>query len=102
MGIPIPCCQVKLVDVPEMNYFAKDGAGEVCFKGYNVFKGYFKAPDKTAEVLDADGWLHTGDVGRWTQAGTLKLIDRKKNIFKLSQASNFYFPFLSLFINFFV
>jgi len=68
-----------------MNYFAKDGAGEVCIKGYNVFKGYYKDEEKTAEALDADGWLHTGDIGRWTPAGTIKLVDRKKHIFKLAQ-----------------
>ncbi|XP_046369952.1 long-chain-fatty-acid--CoA ligase 5-like [Haliotis rufescens] len=84
-GPPLACNYVKLVDVPEMDYFAKDLKGEVCIKGPNVFIGYYKNPEKTAEAIDSDGWLHTGDVGEWLQEGTLRIIDRKKNIFKLSQ-----------------
>ncbi|XP_042895963.1 long-chain-fatty-acid--CoA ligase 1 isoform X2 [Parasteatoda tepidariorum] len=85
VGPPISCCHIKLVDVPEMEYFSKNGQGEVCIKGRNVFKGYFKDPEKTAETIDSDGWLHTGDIGMWLPNGTLKLVDRKKNIFKLAQ-----------------
>ncbi|KAJ6669055.1 hypothetical protein lerEdw1_007864 [Lerista edwardsae] len=85
VGPPLPCNVVKLEDVAEMNYFAANNEGEVCIKGPNVFKGYLKDPEKTAEAIDKDGWLHTGDVGRWLPNGTLKIIDRKKNIFKLAQ-----------------
>ncbi|XP_033974686.1 long-chain-fatty-acid--CoA ligase 5 [Trematomus bernacchii] len=85
VGGPLPCNVVKLVDVEEMNYFASNGEGEVCIKGKNVFKGYLKDPKMTAEALDKDGWLHTGDIGKWLPTGVLKIIDRKKNIFKLSQ-----------------
>ncbi|NXO77439.1 ACSL1 ligase, partial [Sitta europaea] len=85
VGAPMPCNIIKLVDVQEMNYLAAKGEGEVCIKGVNVFRGYLKDPEKTAEALDKDGWLHTGDIGKWLPNGTLKIIDRKKHIFKLAQ-----------------
>ncbi|XP_070769378.1 long-chain-fatty-acid--CoA ligase 1-like isoform X2 [Enoplosus armatus] len=85
VGAPLPCNTLKLVDVPEMNYLAVNGEGEVCVKGPNVFQGYLKDPEKTVETIDADGWLHTGDIGKWLPNGTLKIVDRKKHIFKLAQ-----------------
>ncbi|KPJ05275.1 Long-chain-fatty-acid--CoA ligase 1 [Papilio xuthus] len=85
VGPPVACCKVKLVDVPEMEYYAAQGQGEVCVQGANVFKGYFKEPEKTRQVIDRDGWHHTGDIGKWLPNGTLKIIDRRKHIFKLSQ-----------------
>ncbi|CAL8303531.1 long-chain-fatty-acid--CoA ligase 6 isoform X1 [Gadus morhua] len=85
VGAPLPCNLIKLVDVAEKNYFASKGEGEVCVKGPNVFKGYLKDPERTAETLDSDGWLHTGDIGKWLPNGSLKIIDRKKHIFKLAQ-----------------
>uniref|UniRef100_A0A8C6L564 Long-chain-fatty-acid--CoA ligase n=1 Tax=Nothobranchius furzeri TaxID=105023 RepID=A0A8C6L564_NOTFU len=85
VGPPLPCNIIKLVDVAEMNYLAANGEGEVCVKGANVFQGYLNDEEKTAEAIDQDGWLHTGDIGRWLPNGTLKIIDRKKHIFKLAQ-----------------
>uniref|UniRef100_A0A452IXU2 long-chain-fatty-acid--CoA ligase n=1 Tax=Gopherus agassizii TaxID=38772 RepID=A0A452IXU2_9SAUR len=85
VGAPLPCNIIKLEDVADMNYFSSNNEGEVCIKGSNVFKGYLKDPERTAEAIDKDGWLHTGDIGKWMPNGTLKIIDRKKNIFKLAQ-----------------
>jgi len=85
VGPPMPTTEVKLVDVPEMNYTtAENNSGEVCTRGATTTLGYHKNPEETAKVLE-NGWLHTGDIGRWNSDGTLTIIDRKKNIFKLSQ-----------------
>ena len=85
VGPPIPSTKIKLVDVPEMGYFVRENKGEICIKGTNVFSGYYKDPVRTRETLDPEGWLHTGDIGTWSKSGSLKIIDRKKNIFKLAQ-----------------
>jgi hypothetical protein len=59
--------------------------GEVCIRGKSVSIGYYKNEKETKDAYDADGWFHTGDIGRWNASGTLSIVDRKKNIFKLSQ-----------------
>jgi len=85
VGPPLPCSAVKLADVPELEYFASSNQGEICIRGSNVFMGYFRDPEQTRLVIDEQGWLHTGDIGQWTDSGTLQIIDRKKPCFKLCQ-----------------
>jgi long-chain acyl-CoA synthetase len=69
VGPPIPGQEMKLLE-----------DGEVCFRGGNIFSGYLKDPERTAEVLENDGWFHTGDIGEVDEAGYLKIVDRKKEL----------------------
>ncbi len=58
--------------------------GEILMKGPSLMKGYYKDTKRTKEVIDADGWFHTGDIGEWVDNKFLKIIDRKSEMFKLS------------------
>ena len=88
VGGPVEALKVRFRDLPELRYMSSDKPyprGEICLKGTSVFKGYYKREDKTAECFDEDGWFMTGDVGMVYPNGSIKIIDRVKNIFKLSQ-----------------
>ena len=83
VGVPAPANEIALFDVPEMDYLSTDtrhsdgtavrGRGEICMRGPNVFKEYYKMEAKTKSTVDADGWLHSGDIGVWTEAGKLRM-----------------------------
>lgn len=85
----MPKTELKLVDVPDMDYLTTDKPrprGEVYIRGESVMLGYFKNPEETEKAFPiGDGWFATGDIGTWNDDGTLVLIDRRKNLFKLAQ-----------------
>lgn len=90
-GGPVANVKFKVRSIPEMNHDAtvdpKSGkiAGELLVAGSSVMKGYFNNPEKTQEMLPDGKWLLTGDVCRVNEDGSINIIDRVKNIFKLSQ-----------------
>jgi len=94
VGGPMPGSLVKLVSLPHMEYLVSDrahgsvkvvGRGEVCIRGPFNMDRYFGMKEKTDAVIDADGWFRTGDVGAWLPDGTLTILDRANNIFKVAQ-----------------
>jgi fatty-acyl-CoA synthase len=86
-GRPILYTDVKVVD-PDGNDLPVGEAGEVIVRGPNVMKGYWNRPDATAEAL-RNGWLHTGDVGKFDEDGFLYIVDRKKDMI-ISGGENIY------------
>jgi long-chain acyl-CoA synthetase len=75
------------IDDSDKEYEFRAGEGEIIAKGPNIMKGYYNKPDKTAEVMDDNGWFHTGDIGTFIEHNGkrfLKITDRKKELFKTS------------------
>lgn len=80
--------------ITEQTYDSQDfefesGEGEICIKGPNVMMGYWNKPEDTAKVIDADGWFHTGDIGKFYK-GNLKITDRIKNMIVNAYGKNIY------------
>ncbi|KAG1671284.1 hypothetical protein FOA52_010855 [Chlamydomonas sp. UWO 241] len=86
VGPPLHHTLLRLEAVPEMGYDPMDDppAGEICIKGPGVFSSYYKNEAMTKESVDDEGFFHTGDIGKLVADGSLQIVDRKKNIFKLS------------------
>ena len=76
IGKPLSNCEIKFDNE------------EICVRGSSVMMGYYKMPEETAEALDKDGWLHTGDLGRIDEDGFLYITGRKKNLIILSNGEN--------------
>lgn len=87
VGPPLPATEFRFAAAEEMGYdpFASPPCGEICIKGPMIFSRYHKDEEKTKESFDSDGFFRTGDIGQLTEEGSLKIVDRMKNIFKLSQ-----------------
>ncbi|OEC41326.1 long-chain fatty acid--CoA ligase [Pseudomonas sp. 1D4] len=83
IGIPVPSTQCKVVD-DEGNDLAIGAIGELCVKGPQVMKGYWQRQDATDEILSADGWLKTGDIGLIQEDGYMRIVDRKKDMILVS------------------
>ena len=97
-GVPIPSCEAKVVSCPDIcdkagqPYLSTDrldvegeaifGRGEICVKGVNVSSGYYMMEEATKESF-VDGWFCTGDIGQFMADGSIKIVDRKKNLVKL-------------------
>jgi acyl-CoA synthetase (AMP-forming)/AMP-acid ligase II len=79
-GCAIPDTEVRIVD-EQHNEVPRGEPGEIVVRGYNVMSGYFENPDATAEAIDADGWLHTGDIGTMNERGYIRITDRLKDMF---------------------
>lgn len=77
IGLPIPSTDVQLRD-GQGNLVPVGEAGELWIKGPQIMKGYWNRPDETAKVMDANGWLETGDIAVMNEQGWLKIVDRKK------------------------
>ena len=79
-GRAIPDVEVQVVDA-DGNEVPRGEPGEIVVRGYNIMVGYLDDPEKTAETIDADGWLHTGDIGVMDDAGNIDITDRVKDMF---------------------
>ncbi|MEX2256299.1 MAG: FadD3 family acyl-CoA ligase [Acidimicrobiia bacterium] len=79
-GRAIPDTELRVIDEAG-NELPRGEAGEVVTRGYHVMRGYWEEPEETAAAIDADGWLHTGDIGIMDDRGYVKITDRKKDMF---------------------
>ena len=82
VGVPAPNTECKIVDLETGEALGRGQRGEVCVRGPQIMKGYLNKPDSTAQTIDADGWLHTGDIGYADEDGHFFIVDRAKELIK--------------------
>jgi fatty-acyl-CoA synthase len=80
VGRAMPEIEVKIVDPETGDTLPSGSQGEVCCRGYNVMKGYYNMPEATAQAIDEDGWLHSGDLGVMDENGYLSITGRHKDM----------------------
>jgi fatty-acyl-CoA synthase len=80
VGRKLPNCEIKVVDPGTGETVGPGEVGEICSRGYNVMKGYYKMPDKTAETIDEEGWLHSGDLVTVDENGYYTVVGRIKDM----------------------
>jgi long-chain acyl-CoA synthetase len=83
IGLPISSTECSIQD-DDWNLLDIGQNGEICIRGPQVMQGYWKRPKETANVLSADGWLHTGDIGFMDEKGFVQIVDRKKDMILVS------------------
>ena len=83
IGLPVPSTDACVMD-DDGNILPQGQDGELCIRGPQVMKGYWQRPEETAKSIDADGWLHTGDVARMDEKGFFYVVDRKKDMVLVS------------------
>ncbi|HEV8429386.1 MAG TPA: AMP-binding protein [Pyrinomonadaceae bacterium] len=82
VGVAAPNTECKIVDLETGESLGSGQKGEVCVRGPQIMKGYLNKPDATAQTIDADGWLHTGDIGYADEDGHFFIVDRAKELIK--------------------
>jgi fatty-acyl-CoA synthase len=80
VGAPHPHVEVRIADPATGATIAREQPGEFCTRGYSVMTGYWEDPDRTAAAIDADGWMHTGDIGVMADDGYVNIVGRIKDL----------------------
>lgn len=84
IGVPLPSTDMRVWNEDENRIATSEERGEIQIKGPQVMKGYLNRPEATAEVMTADGWLKTGDIGMMSEDGFFRIVDRKKDMILVS------------------
>jgi len=82
VGVPAPNTECKIVSLETGEALGTNKEGEVCVRGPQIMKGYLNRPEATAATIDAEGWLHTGDIGYVDDKGHFFIVDRAKELIK--------------------